>query len=148
MSDELIEGLLDEAGRGDEELHDPREGEHESILKEVRLVENSPAAQVRHALVLSYDGMTDTEGRSFGFDDRTNIPTSSSEDTVKRMFQAALHSLGLVPYEDKRPYFADTEQQRQALLAVFKTRVGMKIPLKLYTDKNGWLRGRVQRPRG
>ena len=145
MSDEFLDGLLSGVGVGDEELHDPREGDYDAILADIRLVENSPTAQVRHAILITFYGMEDSQGRDFSFDDRVNVPTSESSDDVKRMFQASLHTFGIVPYDDRRPYFADTDEQRQAFVAAYKTRVGSKIPLKLYIDKNGWPRGRVQR---
>lgn len=145
MSDPVLEELLSGAGRGDEELHDPREGDHDAVLKDVRLVQNSPGSKVSHAILVTYANLTDTEGREFTFDDRANVPTSESSDDVKRMFQQSLHSIGIVPYEDRRPYFADSDEQRQAFVEAYRTKVGASVPVKIFIDKNGWPRLRLRR---
>jgi hypothetical protein len=140
VADELLAGV----GRGDEELIDPREGDYDASLTDARLVENSPSAQVKHAVVLTFSGMEDSEGRDFSVDDRVNVPTSDSSDDVKRMFQASLHTFGIVSRSDRRPYFADSDEQRAAILGAYKALIGTRFPLRLYT-KDGWLRVRVRR---
>lgn len=147
MSENVLENLLAGVGRSDEELRDPRENDHEATIKDVRLVSNSPTAQVKHAIVVSYGDLVDTEGREFSFDDRVNLPAGDSADTIKRMFQGTLHSLGLVPYEDRRAYFADTEEERSAFVEAFKSRIGSRVPITIKIDKNGWPRLRVRRQR-
>lgn len=145
MADEVLNGLLDGAGVGDSELRDPREGEYEAVVDRVALTENGPNAKIRHALIVTYGDMIDANGRTFPVDDRINIPTSDADDTIKRMFLQSLHSLKLVPYSDKRPYFADSEEQRDVFLKAFQSLEGTRVPIRIVLDNEGWLRVRIRR---
>ena len=147
MSNDVnIQELLDSLPTGDE-LHDPREGEHEPVLSDVNVVENSEKASVPFAIELTFTGFKDVEGREFQFNDRVNVPEPDSSNVIKSMFLASLHNLGIIEFSDKRGRAAADKSQVDLYAKLFASRVGSKVPMRLYIDKSGWLRARVQRPR-
>lgn len=143
--DRVLENLLGSVPHG-EELHDVREGEHpDAVLVDVQLVENTSDKLPPYALQKVYQGLTDVEGKAFELKDKVNIPESGSEDWVKRLFLADLHDMGLVPRTEKQAIFADTDEHREAVLTAYKSKIDTNYPLRVVTDKNGYIRVRVIR---
>jgi hypothetical protein len=143
MSDSS-ENLLGSIPTG-EEIHDPREGDHqEARLTYVEVIEQSNG----HALKLTYNNMVDSEGRSFEYQERYTIPTSTSEQFIQGMFLNLCHELGIIPRTQKRCPLFDDVGHRSTLEGVFNSKIGSTVPLRLkIDDKSGYMRSRILRPK-
>ena len=143
--DEVLANLLGSIPRG-EELHDVREGEHpDAKLVDALLVPNTSDKLPPYAIQKVYQGLVDVDGKAFELKDKVNIPESNSDDWVKRMFLADLHDMGIVPREQKQAIFTETDEHREAVLAAYQSKVDTNYPLRVVTDKNGYIRVRVIR---
>lgn len=143
MSDEQVENLLANLPSAGE-VRDPREGEHvDARVQDVELT--GPFSNGDYGIQVTFVGLVDTEGREFSHKAKYTIPTSNSQDFIRRIFLGATHDLCIVPRNSKSGIVADDDASRAAVLAAFQTIVGAKFPLKLSADRQGYMRERYLR---
>lgn len=140
--DAVLDSLLSSVETG-EELHDPREGDHDGVLKEVGVVKHSDKGN--YYFNVSFDGMESAEGDPFSFSTMVLFAGRDSDVKIARMFLASLHDFGIVPRTYKQAIYASNEEQREAIVRAFQSKVGTTYPVRIYPDKNGDLRLRVRR---
>ena len=141
MTEDVQANLLGSIPTG-EEIRDPKEGDHPNArLADVDIVEQSNG----HSLQLIYTDLVATDGRPFDQKERVSLPTSNSEDFIHRIFLALCHDLEIVPRTFKSRVFVDTEDDRERVRAAFATKLGNTIPLRIQSDKQGYLRSRIIR---
>jgi hypothetical protein len=142
MSTDIVENLLGSIPVGDE-IKDSREGDHQSAtLTNPELVPFGEG----HAVQVTFVNLTDSDGRDFQYKERYGLPTSQSEPWQHGRFLDTVQSLGLVPKNQRNAINVDTDQDRETVLAAFKSIAGSTVPIKLTTNKKtGYLQSRVLR---
>jgi len=146
MSDTVFTNLLTSVPRG-EAIIDPRVGDHEGAeFQGAELLQNSTGSW---AIVATFGNLRDTEGKLFEHKERYNIPESTSDVAVKRIFLGVLHDLGLVPQEENAAVYAETDEHRRELADAFKSLKGNQYNLRLRprTDNNAFVRASFIRSR-
>lgn len=127
-----------------EEMTDPRLGKYDDAL--LTTVELSHTGKGDPVVLMTWGGMTDSNGQVFELTARENIPSPESHPVSQRIFLAMLHDLGIVPRSHKKAILAADEAQAEAIVNAIKTVAEKGLPWAIQiTDDNGFLRVRLRR---
>lgn len=140
--DEVASSLLENVPVGDE-LKDPREGAYKRAM--LSAVEGKTYDSGASAILMTFVGLTDQEGREFSYTHAAFFPSQDAENWQKFAFLAFLHDIGIVDRKDSKERIVETQEAKDIVVSAVKAQIGTVFSIRLAPDKGGQLRLRFLR---